>query len=671
MLPTTGTMKKVGALAALLVCIGCEVTPDPISKNQHAERAEIDIVSLQNREFVPTKPITLHEAMARAVALNLKRRVSYIERRIAEAELDQSNFEMLPTLQLSAGKDRSDVQISQSDDRITQSANASFTWNILDLGVSYARAKQRADEVLIAKERERKALQDIIRQVNVAFWRAASGQKLLTQVKLLATDLRTAMRASREMEESRATDVLTAVAFRRDIVDSVRKALAVQRELKEAKAELAELLNIRPGRDFELALPATQIRSTHLPISIEQMERHSLQNRPELRIEDYNERISEWQAREALYNMLPGLDLSVARNYSSETSNLSPNWISTGFQLGMNLFSLFSGPSEIEEAEKRGELARQQRLAMSVAVLTQVHIAHIKYREASQQMRLVGELANSDRRLTRLIRTDGTFQTTNFLDAVRVATRHLQSEMEEQRAHIDLISAHADLIHAIGLDVVPDPVPLNNLAALEDSIAIMMAGWNLPRMTQAAHSARTPIDRLVDSMISPSFSKAPSNAVAENSGADVPQKLSASDAKAETVAIAQKLNLIAPSSDGSLRAATATLSKPLDWEIAIGPRMLTMPAVSPRKSQQVPRYLVSLGAYRDQASAYKLRDRLALHPNSPLGGTDIEVVFRSSGKGHAYYYVQTSAKTDRRTAKALCRSLKHSGRDCFIAKVAR
>ncbi|MBT5050204.1 MAG: TolC family protein, partial [Rhodospirillaceae bacterium] len=238
---------------------GCEVTPEPFADNQPIHRAQADLAAIRSGEFVPTKPITLHEAMARAVSLNLKRRVTYIERRIAEAELEQSNYEMLPTLEFSAGKDRSNVQISQSDDRITKSANASFTWNILDLGVSYARAKQRADEVLIAKEKERKALQDIIRQVNVAFWRAASGQRLMAQVRFLAKDLRTAMHASRDMEKSRATDVLTAVAFRRDIVDSVRKALAVQRELGEAKAELAELLNIRPGRKFELAMPATPV----------------------------------------------------------------------------------------------------------------------------------------------------------------------------------------------------------------------------------------------------------------------------------------------------------------------------------------------------------------------------------------------------------------------------
>ncbi len=87
--------------------------------------------------------------MARAVAYNLRYRVAEIERDIANAELEKSNFEMLPTLEATAGRDRNSVKISNSDDRIANTASVTFAWNILDLGVSYARANQQADEVLI------------------------------------------------------------------------------------------------------------------------------------------------------------------------------------------------------------------------------------------------------------------------------------------------------------------------------------------------------------------------------------------------------------------------------------------------------------------------------------------------------------------------------------------
>jgi outer membrane protein TolC len=440
--------------------------------------------------------------MARAVAFNLRYRVAEIERDIANAELDKSNFDMLPSLDVNAARDRNSVQISNSDDRIVSTANATIAWNVLDLGVSYARAKQQADDVLIKQEQERKALQDIIRQVNAAFWRAAAGQRLLVKVHTIARDLRVAMEASREMERTKATDVISAVAFRRDIVESVKQALAIRRELQEAKAELAELLNIRPGADFKLALPAMKAGLPRLPMSVENLEIFALENRPELRVEKYNERVSNWQAREALYNLLPGLKLSAGQNYSSDSTNLSPNWISTGVSMGMNLFKLFSGSSEIEVAEGKAELARRQRLAMSLAVLTQVHMSRIKFHSTAQQMRLAHEIASSDRKLTHLASTDGQSFNMDYFETVRLATQQLRSEMDEQRAYVDLVSAHADLMHAVGLDLFPDNVPINDIEALGDAIRAMLAQWNISDGTATEPSTALPLDRLVNSMIS-------------------------------------------------------------------------------------------------------------------------------------------------------------------------
>jgi outer membrane protein TolC len=272
----------ISLIALSLVTAGCVVMPEPIPNERHTKRSQQDLEKLRSVEFIPTKPIELHEAMARAVAFNLRHRVAEIESEIAKAELEKSNFELLPALEINAGRTQNSEKISVTDDRTDTTANAQIAWNVLDLGVSYARAKQKADEGLIAQEQERKALQDIIRQVNAAFWRAAVGQQLIIKVHTVARHLQDAMKASREMERNRVTDSVTAVAFRRTIVESVKQALAIRRELQEAKAELAELLNIRPGTNFELARPVTKVGIPRLPMSVENLEIFALENRPEL-----------------------------------------------------------------------------------------------------------------------------------------------------------------------------------------------------------------------------------------------------------------------------------------------------------------------------------------------------------------------------------------------------
>jgi len=237
-----------GSLAILGIVAGCSVTPDPMSSEDRSARSAADLQLIGEMEFVPVKPITLNEAIARAVAFNLQRRVKQIEREIEDAELQTKSFEMLPSLDIDAARNGTSEQLSATDDRITSTASAGMTWNILDLGVSYARAKQQADEVLIAREKERKALQDIIREVRTAYWRAVGAQRLTDRVQAIARSIKVAMQESRAMEKSGANDVVKSVAYRREIVESVRQALTVQRELREAKGALAEHLNIARER---------------------------------------------------------------------------------------------------------------------------------------------------------------------------------------------------------------------------------------------------------------------------------------------------------------------------------------------------------------------------------------------------------------------------------------
>ena len=47
------------------------------------------------------------------------------------------------------------------------------------------------------------------------------------------------MSESHAMEKSGANDVVKSIAYRREIVESVRQALTVRRELREARAALA------------------------------------------------------------------------------------------------------------------------------------------------------------------------------------------------------------------------------------------------------------------------------------------------------------------------------------------------------------------------------------------------------------------------------------------------
>ena len=685
--------RLIGSLTILGLVAGCSVTPEPMTAEDRTARSAADLKRIDRMEFVPVEPITLNQAIARAVAFNLQRRVKEIEREIEDAELQTKSFEMLPSLDLDAARNETSEQLSSSDDPVTRTASAGITWNILDLGVSYARAQQQADEVLIAREKERKALQDIIREVRTAYWRAAGAQRLMGKVQAIARNIKVAMRESRAMERSGANDVVKSVAYRREIVESVRQALTIQRELREARGELAEHLNIRPGTPFRLASGTLASAMPVLPMSLPEMEKHALENRPELRVEDYNERMSDWQAREALFDMLPGAKLTAGQNYSSDSFNLTPNWLSTGFQLGMNLFDLFSGTSRMDEAEKRGELARQQRLAMTLAVMTQTHMAYIQFRNASQQMRLAREVARADRRLARLVASDTDFVNTDYFEAVRLATRQLQSEADEHQSQVDLITAHSDVMHAIGLNVLPENLRTDNVEALTAEIGKVTARWEV-RGKDVAAPDDTPLDLLVNAMLQggepPTGPALPSDGLREARAPGVPDASPVDElpeippmdpADLNNIATAsgtpgppaQTSPSPAPSPVPVSAAVVAALPSPASPESMVAPSLPvpSLPSPSGAAAQETgassssPAIVVQLGAFRGQAKAERLRGRLTDAPDAALYGVDIRIVIRKAGSGEKLHYVETAALPDRAIARDLCATLKGLGQDCI------
>jgi len=105
--------------------------------------------------------------MARALKYNLDFRVGVMEEALAQRQLDLSRFDLLPELVLEsgyAGRDKfngassrslitgqQSVETSTSSDRDIISARLGLTWNVLDFGLSYVRAQQQADRVMIAR----------------------------------------------------------------------------------------------------------------------------------------------------------------------------------------------------------------------------------------------------------------------------------------------------------------------------------------------------------------------------------------------------------------------------------------------------------------------------------------------------------------------------------------
>ena len=201
---------------AALWLSGCAVHPTPFTDAERVQNAHAERTAMFADQPPLAGPVTLEEAMARAIRYNLDHRLKMMEEALAQKQLDVANFDMLPRLTAAAGYTHRDhplasesislqthqvsLEPSYSTDQNDRTADLTFSWNVLDFGVSYFEAKEQADRVLVVEQRRRKVVQLMMQQVREAYWEAVGAQRLENRIAPLLAQARQALEDSRRSQ---------------------------------------------------------------------------------------------------------------------------------------------------------------------------------------------------------------------------------------------------------------------------------------------------------------------------------------------------------------------------------------------------------------------------------------------------------------------------------------
>ncbi|NJN69995.1 MAG: TolC family protein [Nitrospira sp.] len=333
----TGPLLVLLTLMAVIGGNGCAIKPIPLTEDEVQSRVNEDRAVLTKDQEPLNGPVDLYEAMARALKYNLDARVELMHKMLAQTQLDLSHYAMLPRLAANAGFDgrnnfpggvaqslitgRQVLEPFTSAERNIFSADLSLSWNVLDFGLSYIRAKQAADDVLIADEERRRVANRVMQDVRIAYWRAVSAERILPSLKLLDEWVNNALDKAQAVQDERLSSPLVPLQYKLDLLNTQRYIQQLFRELNTAKLQLAALINLPPGQEKDLALlvPEREAKTIELPSDMMVLEDRALLARPELRMIDYRRRINAREAKAAILEMLPSLNLQVGGNYSSNT----------------------------------------------------------------------------------------------------------------------------------------------------------------------------------------------------------------------------------------------------------------------------------------------------------------------------------------------------------------
>jgi outer membrane protein TolC len=440
-------------------------------------------------------PLTLNEAMARALKYNLDRRTRMMEEALAMGQMDVSQFDMLPKVIAQAGyanRDRArfthsstypyedpNTNVSSTTaERNHRTYDLGLTWSLLDFGMGYSGSKQQADRFMIAGEKRRKAMHLLMQDVRTVYWRAASAQLLKADVEKTIAMAEEGLVDSRKATEERVRNPLEPLRYQRQLLENLRLLESINQELASAHVDLAALINAPLSQPIEIATSdLSNISDDVVKVSVDKLSEVALQNNADLREQHYNARIAREETQRTLMRMFPNLSFNYGAKYDTDRYLLSNNWNEAGVQLSFNLMNLFTGATQMKLAEAGVALADQRRMATQMSVLTQVHLSRLQVINARSQYDRADAIYEADSKIAEVMRNRQKVQAQSKLDIVSSETASILSLLRRYQALAQVQVAETRMVATLGLEPQIGSTHELPLKDLTSQIAQSKAPW--------------------------------------------------------------------------------------------------------------------------------------------------------------------------------------------------
>jgi len=469
---------------SLITLVACTTTLELDLEGDRTKGLQEDMAVLKKvLDVTFDKPLTLQDVITVGLRNNLDIRVADFERDIAREDSFAERLKQLPRLDLKAEHTQRDSwpvtnELNVDTGQVTESTTVSqlkqnqtksieLTWNVLDFGLSYVRARQAQLQVEVLAQRRQRQAQLLALDLTEAYWQAALAEDALDYVRQVEADLQVQKdRVERSVAEKRV-DPIAAKDVEKRLVKLALEIRDLQADIASARMKLARLMGISQSAQFTLARTPIRPVLAALPrpeqVDVAVLEEYALTHRPELFERDLSIKLRRDDVRAAIISMFPGLSFSAARNFDNNRLLQYSAWNTAGASLSWNLLSLPSKLAGLSGRERNVELAKIQRMQLTVAVMTQVHIALLDYSIAADRFFLNEE---SYRLSNELLEMAQARHDAGQLSGISVAERLLSDmndKLKRDQSVVDLIVAHRRLLTSIGLPYEQWDTPFDEL----------------------------------------------------------------------------------------------------------------------------------------------------------------------------------------------------------------
>jgi outer membrane protein TolC len=446
------------------VTCGCATPPSRLQVRDANASADLEAYGALAPDV--TDPLTLADALHYAVRHNIEVWIAAQEREYRHELATQSLLKMLPSLLAGAESSRrsrfdaassvslesgsESLEPSYSSEKQTDTWNISTTWNLLDFGLSFLRSRQQANRVQIAAERERRVKQNLALEVTRAYWQAVTARAAARQVEPVAREVAAQLERIRREIDDKAISQIVGLKRQTLLLEQQETLRRYERSYLAAKAELATLIGLSPGAEFTLADVDLSQPVPPLAFEVAELEREALRSRPELFEKDLEQAISRDEVHVALAQMFPSVSLFWRYDDDNNRYLAFGHWNAAGIRASWDLLALPQQIKQREAVKLQTELIAKRRIAVAIAILTQLHLALIDYQEALGRCQTTRTISETHERLLTAVENAAQEGKSHGGDALDQRMKYVRARAKHLSAYADLMVAQARMIHTLG-----------------------------------------------------------------------------------------------------------------------------------------------------------------------------------------------------------------------------
>jgi outer membrane protein TolC len=452
-----------------LMQAGCAVVAQPATGVEIAAFAGDLAARVDDPGEALPLEIDIHDAIARAIKHNADLRVKELEVAVEDARLGVANAGMLPDIVTNSTyykRRGSDATYSSLSPSAGASSDLALSWNILDFGLSYVRARQGGDTALYRAEEHRRAAAKVVEETRLAFWRAVAAERLISRLPGVQKNIAEALAMADVQAKDQRLETLDALNYSRDLLNEKRELNDLISSLAGATPALKQLINVPQHQALSLKAVEQDMPVELLAMEPQQAVQIALENRAEVRQLLYQTRITADEVNAVVLQALPSLGVNGGLAAGGLSVLADGNWVAVGVKAAWSLMSLLRLPRDLAVVDAEKELLRQKALVTGVTVSMQVYVANTQCKLLNAVYQDAVKSVSVQRKIEHQVKLATNIGRNGKQPWVREHVSSLLSETRAALAYAELQNAFGTYQSTLGRDVV-DLKDVQDLSAAE------------------------------------------------------------------------------------------------------------------------------------------------------------------------------------------------------------